>query len=128
MTDLCALAAHRIPVVSSWDYLISHWLTIISKSSFISITSISSLMEAFNVDLYPVHAFPSIYVKRELCHFSLDWWQVKIHLLQGKCFNIPHHCDPHSSQTKWLIFNDLLSLTIDGVLVDLIRKRAFSSV
>ena len=36
-----------------------------------------------------------------------------IHLLLGKCFNIPHHCDPHLNQTK---FNDLLPLTIPGVL------------
>ena len=28
-------------------------------------------------------------------------------------FNIPHHCDPHLNQTK---LNDLLPLTIDGVL------------
>ena len=28
-TDWCALAAHHNPVVSSWHYLISHWLTIV---------------------------------------------------------------------------------------------------
>ena len=31
-----------------------------------------------------------------------------------KTFPNPHHCDPHLDQTK---FNDLLPLTIDGVLV-----------
>ena len=56
---------------------------------------------------------PSIYIMIELCYFSLDQWEIRIHLLWGKCFNIPHHCDPHSNQTK---FNDLLSLTIDGIL------------
>ena len=75
----------------------------------------------------------------ELCYFSLNQWEIKIHLLWGKCFNIPHwprshstnerlqhieelskskrrllHCDPHLDQTK---LNDLLPLTIDGVLV-----------
>ena len=30
-----------------------------------------------------------------------------------KTFPNPHHCDPHLDQTK---FNDLLPLTIDGVL------------
>ena len=49
----------------------------------------------------------------ELCYFSLDQWEVRIHLLWGKCFNIPHNCDPHLNQTK---FNDLLPLTINGVL------------
>ena len=59
---------------------------------------------------------PSIYIMIELCFFSLDQWEIRIHLLWGKCFNIPHHCDPHLNQTKWLIFNDLLPLTIPGVL------------
>ena len=49
----------------------------------------------------------------ELCYFSLDQWEIRIHLLWGICFNIPHHCDPHLNQTK---FNDLLSLTIHGPL------------
>ena len=71
----------------------------------------------------------------ELCFFSLDQWEIKIHLLWGKCFNIPHwprshstnrrlqHIeklsktysgDPHLDQTK---LNGLLLLTIHGVLV-----------
>ena len=50
----------------------------------------------------------------ELCYFSFDQWEIRIHLLWGKCFNIPHHCDPHLNQTK---FNDLFPLTIDGVLI-----------
>ena len=45
---------------------------------------------------------PSIYIMIELCFFSLDQWEIRIHLLWGKCFNIPHHCDPHLNQTKWL--------------------------
>ena len=61
----------------------------------------------------------SIYIKIELCYFSLDQWEIRIHLLWGKCFNIPHHCDPRLNQTK---FNDLLPLTIDGVLM---KKRWF---
>ena len=65
---------------------------------------------------------------------SLDQWEIKIHLLWGKCFNIPHwprshstnrrlqHIeklsktysgDPHLDQTK---LNGLLLLTIHGVL------------
>ena len=71
----------------------------------------------------------------ELYYFSLDHWEIKIHLLGGKCVNIPHWprshltngrlqhikelstlaaCDPHLDQTK---LNDLLPLTIDGVFV-----------
>ena len=71
----------------------------------------------------------------ELCYFSLDQWDIKIHLLWGKCFNIPHwprshstnyrrlqHIeklsktysgDPHLDQTK---LNGLMLLTIHGVL------------
>ena len=70
----------------------------------------------------------------ELCFFSLDQWEIKIHLLWGKCFNIPHwprshstnrrlqHIeklsktysgDPHLDQTK---LNGLLLLAIHGVL------------
>ena len=46
----------------------------------------------------------SIYIMIELCYFSLDQWEIRIHLLWEKCFNIPHHCDPHSNQTKWFNF------------------------
>ena len=52
----------------------------------------------------------------ELCYFSLDQWEIRIHLLWGKSYNISLHCDPQLNQTKWLIFNDLLPLTIPGVL------------
>ena len=61
----------------------------------------------------PNQSAPSIYIMIEICYFSLYQWEIRIHLLWGKCFNIPHHCDPHLNQTK---FNDLLPLTIDGVL------------
>ena len=61
----------------------------------------------------PNQSAPSIYIMIELCYFSLDQWEIRIHLLWGKSFNIPLHCDPHLNQTK---FNDLLSLTIIGVL------------
>ena len=56
----------------------------------------------------------SIYIKIELCYFSHDQWEIRIHLLWGKCFNIPHDCYPHLNKTK---FNGLLPLTIDGVLM-----------
>ena len=56
----------------------------------------------------PNQSAPSIYIMIELCYFSLDQWEIRIHLLWGKSFNIPLHCDPHLNQTKWLIFNDLL--------------------
>ena len=59
----------------------------------------------------PNQSAPSIYIRIELCYFSLDQWEIRIHLLWGKSFNIPNHCDPH--QTK---FNGLLPLTIPGVL------------
>ena len=45
---------------------------------------------------------PFIYIMIELCSFSLVQWEIRIHLLWGKCFNIPHNCDPHLNQTKWL--------------------------
>ena len=32
-TDWCALAAHHILVISSWEYLISHWLAISSSTN-----------------------------------------------------------------------------------------------
>ena len=57
---------------------------------------------------------PSIYIMIEICYFSLDQWEIRIHLISGKCFNIPHDCHPHVDQTK---FNGLLHLTIHGVLV-----------
>ena len=73
----------------------------------------------------------------ELCFFSLHQWEIKIHLLWGECFNIPHwprshlttrrlqHIEklsktysgnPHLDQTK---LNGLLLLTIHGVLAKL---------
>ena len=65
-----------------------------------------------NNPLKPNQSEPSIYIMIEICYFSLDQWEIRIHLLWGKFFNIPHHCDPHLNQTK---FNDLLPLTIHGV-------------
>ena len=56
-----------------------------------------------NKSFWPNQSVPSIYIMIELCYFSLDQWEIRIHLLWGKCFNIPHHCDPHLNQTKWLI-------------------------
>ena len=53
-----------------------------------------------NKSFQPNQIAPSIYIMIELCFFSLDQWEIKIHLLWGKCFNIPHHCDPHLNQTK----------------------------
>ena len=66
-----------------------------------------------NKSFWPNQSAPFIYIMIERCYFSLDQWEIRIHLLWGECFNIPHHCDPHLNQTK---FNDLLPLTIDGVL------------
>ena len=57
----------------------------------------------------------SIYLKIELCYFSLDQMRDKDTSAVREMFQyIPHHCDPHLNQTK---FNDLLPLTIDGVLM-----------
>ena len=53
----------------------------------------------------------------EVCYFSLDQWEISIHLLWGKCFNVPRHCDPHLNQTK---LNGWLPLTIPGVLRGLV--------
>ena len=68
-----------------------------------------------NKSFWPNQSAPFIYIMIELCYFSLYQWGIRIHLLWGECFNIPHHCDPHLNQTK---FNDLLPLTIDGVLAN----------
>ena len=54
-----------------------------------------------NNPLKPNQSAPSIYIMIELCYFSLDQWEIRIHLLSGKCFNIPHDCDPHLDQTKF---------------------------
>ena len=62
---------------------------------------------------------PSIYIMKELCFFPLDQWEIS--MLWGKCFNIPHHCDPHLNQNK---FNDLLPLTIPGVLSTKVPRGA----
>ena len=35
------------------------------------------------------HQAPSIYIMIELCYFCLDQWEIKIHLLCRKSFNIP---------------------------------------
>ena len=55
-----------------------------------------------NNPLKPNQSAPSIYIMIEICYFSLDQWEIRIHLLSGKCFNIPHDCDPHLDQTKWI--------------------------
>ena len=60
-----------------------------------------------NKSFEPNQIAPSIYIMIKLCYFSLDQWEIRIHLLWGKCFNIPHHCDPHLYQTK---FNDFIAL------------------
>ena len=70
--------------------------------------------------LKPNQLAPSIYIMKELCFFSLDQWEIRIHLLWEKCFNIPHHSDPHLNQTK---FNELLPLTIADVLTLLHHPR-----
>ena len=54
-----------------------------------------------NNPLKPIQSASSIYITIELCFFSLDQWEIRIHLLSGKCFNIPHDCDPHLDQTKF---------------------------
>ena len=43
---------------------------------------------------------PSIYIMIELCYFSLDQWEIRIHLLWGKCFNIPHWPRSHSTNGR----------------------------
>ena len=43
-----------------------------------------------NKSFKPNQSAHSIYIKIELCHSSLDQWEIKIHLIWGKCFNIPH--------------------------------------
>ena len=37
----------------------------------------------------------------ELCFFSLDQWGIKIHLLWGKCLNIPHWSRSLSTNERW---------------------------
>ena len=36
----------------------------------------------------------------ELCYFSLHQWEIKIHMLWGKCFNIPHWLRSHSTNGR----------------------------
>ena len=43
-----------------------------------------------NKSFWPNQSAPSIYIIIELCYFSLNQWETEIHLLWGKCFNIPH--------------------------------------
>ena len=66
-----------------------------------------------NKSFQPNRLAPSIYIMIALCFFSLDQWEIRMHLLWEKCFKIPHNCDPHLNQTK---LNDLLPLTIPSVL------------
>ena len=46
----------------------------------------------------------SIHIMIELCYFSLDQWEIKIHLLWGKYFNIPHWPRSHSIAAHWRAF------------------------
>ena len=95
-----------------------------------------------NKSFKPNQIAPSIYIMVELCFFSLDQWEIKIHLLWGKCFNIPHW--PRSQSTngrlqhieelsksktrvgmvwlKWLFLG-----TIDGVLNKPTHWRGYST-
>ena len=84
-----------------------------------------------NKSFYPNQIAPSIYIIIELCYYSLAQWEMKIHRLWGKSFNISHWPRSHltngilqqiedllKSKTRirmvWLI---CLTLgTIDGVL------------
>ena len=36
----------------------------------------------------------------ELCYFSLHRWEIKIHMLSGKCFNIPHWLRSHATNGR----------------------------
>ena len=57
---------------------------------------------------------------KELCYFCLDQqWEIKIHLLWGKCFNVPHWPKSHftNGTRVGMVWLKLLILgTIDGVL------------
>ena len=39
-----------------------------------------------NKSFQPNQIVPSIHIMIELCYFSLDQWEMKIHMLWGKCF------------------------------------------
>ena len=58
---------------------------------------------------------------KELCYFCLDQqWEIKIHLLWGKCFNVPHWPKSHftNGTRVGMVWLKLLILgTIDGVLL-----------
>ena len=43
----------------------------------------------------------------ELCYFSLHQWEIKIHLLWGKCFNIPHWLRSHLTNGRLQHIEDL---------------------
>ena len=99
------------------------WLIFINFSGqlMVSLSGNSDENKSFN----PNQSAPSIYIMIELCYFSLDQWEIRLHLLWGKSFNIPHRCDPRLNQTK---FNDLLALTIHGVLTRVCQEFAIRSV
>ena len=62
-----------------------------------------------------------IYALREMFQYSslaekpLDQWEIATHWRAFQIQDKSKHCDPHLDQTK---FNDLLPLTIDGVLIE----------
>ena len=60
-----------------------------------------------NKSFWPNQSAPSIYIMIELCYFSLDQWEIKIHLLWGKCFNIPHWPRSHSTNGRLQHIEDL---------------------
>ena len=60
-----------------------------------------------NKSFKPNQIAPSIYIMIELCYFSLDQWEITIHLLWGKCFNIPHWPRSHSTNGRLQHIEDL---------------------
>ena len=58
----------------------------------------------------PNQIAPSVYIKIELCYYSLDQWKNKIHLLWGICFNIPHWPRSHLTNGRLQHIKELVRL------------------
>ena len=65
-----------------------------------------------NKPFQPNQIAPSFHIMIELCYFSLDQWEIKIHLLWGKCFNIPHWSEAFRPMRDSNTFKSLIVVTL----------------
>ena len=71
-----------------------------------------------------IETFPSkqMYPHLSLAEKPLDQWEIATHWRDFQIHDKSRHCDTHLDQTK---FNDLLPLTIDGVLIRELKSDIF---